>query len=379
MFSAGERIAITVTVLLVAIPALLGPGGPFRSTGPRLDAAGVVILLGAFALLALRHRAPLIVASGNVGLLVMWYAAGYINALIHVPYIIAFFSIGGRTSRRAQVLVVGIAAVALVACVVGVEGEPLSTAASAIAWTMTAVLVGELAANRRELVAALHQRAVKAEADRDAEAERRVATAKLEIAHDLHDVLAHTVSVIAIQANVGQEALDRGDHAAADALNHIQVAGRQAMAEVRAIVGVLRDPQRPSATAPSPRLEQLPELFESARRSGLAVETSLTLPPGGFSDVIELTAFRVVQEGLTNVLRHSPACRARVGVFVEHDRLVVDIVDSGPRVSTASGSGGFGLIGMRERVDAVGGRLVTGPTPGGWRVRAELPTGSASP
>ncbi len=177
-----------------------------------------------------------------------------------------------------------------------------------------------------------------------------------------------------VQAGVGQDELARGSGGAAAALGAIREAGREAMEEIQALVAVLRDGTDPASTAPAPRLDRLAELVATTRAAGVDVDLTVDVPPGVVSDVVALTAYRVVQESLTNVARHAGARHATVAVGVEGGTLVVDVHDDGQAAPAAAANTGFGLRGMRERVESVGGRLDAGPDPSrGWRVRARIP------
>jgi signal transduction histidine kinase len=217
-----------------------------------------------------------------------------------------------------------------------------------------------------------------------AEQERRTARAiedeRARIARELHDVVAHGLSVIVVQAVAERRSLngpDEVDVASIDtALGSIEKAGRDALVDLRRLLGLLRRTEEPLALAPQPGLSQLEELLATAREAGLQVEVDVTgeraeLPPG-----LDLTAYRIVQEAVTNVLKHANARCLRVGVAFQRNLLDLEVVDDGSPngSSTVSEGGGHGLIGMRERAHVFGGTITAGASAaGGWAVHARLP------
>jgi signal transduction histidine kinase len=199
----------------------------------------------------------------------------------------------------------------------------------------------------------------------------------------LHDLLAHTVSAMSVQAEVAADAIeggrardDTGEVGAAVAA--IQGASRDAMAEIRATVTVLRGADAATGTAPAPRIDRLTDLFETARASGLEVVDDVAVP-GELPPMIELTAYRIVQEALTNVVRHAAASRVEVRLAREAGVLVVEVGDDGRGAGAPERTDGFGLRGMAERVASLDGSLDLGPSAmGGFGVRASLPLGATA-
>jgi signal transduction histidine kinase len=370
----GDRVALTLVLAMLVVQALRNNEGA-SGVDPRGFDVGAVLLLAVAAALAVAAcRAPARCALGLLGLTVAWYLIGYTSGLINVPYLVGFYFLGATGDRRRQLFVGGIALSAMLVGMLAAGDESVSSVAAAVGWTMAALLFGEVTHNRRALLAEYEARAVRAEAERDAEAERRVAQARLEFARDLHDVLAHTVSVMTVQAGVGQDALARGSDGAAAALGAIRAAGREAMDEIQVLVAVLRNGMAPSTTAPAPRLDRLDDLVVVTEAAGVKVDLAVDVPPATVSDVVELTAYRVVQESLTNVVRHANARCATVRVHVDGPALRVEVADDGDPFTAPADSVGFGLKGMRERVESLGGHFHAGPDPaGGWRVTATIP------
>ena len=216
-------------------------------------------------------------------------------------------------------------------------------------------------------------RAVRAEREREERARAAVAEERARIARELHDVVGHSVSVMTVQASGVRRLLLPEQEREREALLVVERTGREALAEMRRMVGVLRRPEEAPALAPQPSLEHVNRLVEQAREAGLPVElriqgNAFKLPAG-----VDLTAYRLVQEGLTNALKHAHATRADVLVAYGEGAIEVTVSDNGKGIGNGDG-GGHGLVGMRERVSVYGGELDAGPQPsGGYRLRARLP------
>ena len=239
-----------------------------------------------------------------------------------------------------------------------------------IAWAL-----GDSMRTRRAYYAALEDRAARLERERDAQAQIAAAAERARIARELHDVIAHNVSVMVVQADGASYALDRSPERARRALSAISSTGRQALDEMRQMLGVLRSADERSGVAPIPGIGQLDELLDQTRASGLAVSFSVQGVPSPLPSGVALAAYRTVQESLTNVRKHGgPAARAQVLLRYCEDALVLTISDDGRGAAALSDGAGHGLIGMRERVAVYGGTLEAGPRPGGgYRVTARLP------
>ncbi|MEP6813621.1 MAG: histidine kinase [Actinomycetota bacterium] len=222
------------------------------------------------------------------------------------------------------------------------------------------------------------ERAVRAEHEREERARAAVAEERARIARELHDVVGHSVSVMTVQASGVRRLLRPDQEREREALLVVERTGREALAEMRRMVGVLRRPEEAPALVPQPSLEHLEKLVEHAREAGLPVALriegeAVQLPVG-----VDLTAYRLVQEGLTNALKHSQATRAEVLVHYSDGQIELVVSDDGRGIGSDDGvGGGHGLVGMRERVSVYGGELDAGPRPeGGYRLRAILPVAS---
>ena len=217
------------------------------------------------------------------------------------------------------------------------------------------------------------ERAARAEREREERALSAVAEERARIARELHDVVGHSVSVMTVQASGVRRLLRPDQEREREALLVVERTGREALAEMRRMVGVIRRPEEGPALAPQPSLDHVNRLVEQAREAGLPVELliqgdAIQLPAG-----VDLTAYRLVQEGLTNALKHAHATRAEVVVSYGDGEVEVIVKDDGRGVGNGDG-GGHGLVGMRERVSVYGGELEAGPQPGGgYRLRAKLP------
>jgi signal transduction histidine kinase len=212
--------------------------------------------------------------------------------------------------------------------------------------------------------------------ERDA-AEAAIVEERARIARELHDIVAHAISVIVLQARGGRSLLDSEPDETRGALDTIEHTGQQALVEMRRLVGLLRASDERLELAPQPTLSQLRHLVDQVRAAGLPVELSIEGSPVAIPPGVDLSAYRIVQEALTNALKHAGPAQARVRVAYSAEALDVEVADDGAGVA-GGGDGGHGLTGMRERVSVYGGDLQVGPQPdGGYAVRVRLPYGSA--
>jgi signal transduction histidine kinase len=249
-------------------------------------------------------------------------------------------------------------------------------------WYFTpAVMAGAWALGRafrkRVLVArSLEDRAERLEREQEHRARLAIADERSRIARELHDIVAHNVSTMIIQAGAGGRVVQRDPARAGDAFAAIEKAGRQALAEMRRLLGILRTDREGLSLAPQPSLTQLDELLDRVREAGLPVELTIVGEPRGLAPGVDVTAYRIIQEGLTNAIKHAGKTQAQVVVrYGEHD-LGIEILDDGQgsNGAAAGAADGHGLIGMRERVALYRGSLETGTRKeGGYAVHANLP------
>jgi signal transduction histidine kinase len=234
--------------------------------------------------------------------------------------------------------------------------------------------LGDGTRRRQEAVAAARQRAAELEEAREELARRAVTEERLRIARELHDVVAHSMSIIAVQSGVGVHVLDSQPEEARKALAAVEATSRQALVEMRRLLGVLRQEAEPRGSlAPAPGLAELETLAAEVARAGVRVEVHIEGTPCELPAGLDLSAYRIVQEALTNVVRHAGPATARVAVRYSPGQVALEVVDDG-RGPGAEDRGGHGLAGMRERAALYGGTLEAGPVPGGgFRVAATLP------
>jgi signal transduction histidine kinase len=240
---------------------------------------------------------------------------------------------------------------------------------------LVAWVLGDSMGYRRAYLTSLEDRAARLERERDAQAQVAAAAERARIARELHDVIAHNVSVMVVQADGASYALGSDPQRAAAALGAISRTGRQALAEMRRLLGVLRSGEEQVGLAPVPGLDQLRELLDLARDAGMSVSLTVDGTPRPMSEGAELAAYRVVQESLTNTRKHGGlAASAAVTLRFQPDGLLLQVSDNGLGAAAASDGTGHGLTGMRERVEMYGGKVDAGPLPGGgYRVTALLP------
>jgi signal transduction histidine kinase len=319
-----------------------------------------------------RRRHPLLVASSSVGIVAAYHFSGFSGAAPAMATIVAVYCLAAEPGPPFTPIAAGGLGL-LAAGVVTLPPSSVSPSDGAVygpafLFAMVA-FVGD--ATRRRLDA-MAQRVSQLDAERVAEVSRRITEERIEMARELHDVVAHTVAVIAVQASVAEDALDLRPHDAKAALRIIRQSAREATQELRSTLHILRSAHNSdNGHSPTPSLENLAELLRRLPSLQIAVRTEghrRALPKA-----IDLVAYRIVQEALTNVVRHSSCSEATVTFTYQIDALVVEIADEGTGPPPGE-SEGFGLIGMRERVHALNGSLIAGPGPtGGYRVSATLP------
>ncbi|HEY5099478.1 MAG TPA: histidine kinase [Gaiellaceae bacterium] len=343
-----------------------------------------VLLLLVTLPLAVRRRTPaatLLTAAGALVLVatLVSHTQG-IPVEIFLALLLAFYSVGAHCHDRRSAFV-GAGALAAIAAadlarpgVFSASGSrPSALLAFAIAW-----LVGRDLRRRRQRVADLEDRAERLEHEREEKAQLAVAEERGRIARELHDVIAHGVSVIVVQAQAGPH-LVADPQRVVDVFRAIESSGRDALVELRRLLGILRSGDEQLAIGPQPGLGSLQSLVEHLRVSGLPVELRIEGEPAHLPAGIDLSAYRIVQEALTNVVKHAQDAAAEVVIRYEPRALELVVVDDGHGGATSRNGSGHGLIGMRERVALYGGTLETGKRDrGGYAVRARLPFGDAT-
>ena len=370
------RRVLVVTAVGVALIQIVGTRAAQHAQPARhhLDALGYLLLLLGPALLLLRTRFPLAVCMGTTAVGVVYLLAGYAYGPIFLSVVIGFVSAVLAGHRRAAWAAVAGLYVAHLALGLATGSFGGWQELGLLAWLLLVVLAAEVVRNRVEQRE--QRRQVRAEREQRVADEQRIA-----IARELHDVLAHSISLINIQAGVALELLDGDPEQARTALTTIKRTSKEALGEVRQVLGTLRAPGGGPARggaprSPAPGLDRLGELVEQARTAGLAVSLSTFGGVRGLPQGVELAAFRIVQEALTNVIRHSSARTAVVEVRYDAAMLTLDVRDPGPLSAGGgprAGGSGSGLTGMRERVAALGGSVSASPEGAGFHIHAELP------
>src|ERR671930_42132 len=365
-------------LLIVGAIAIIG-------AGLRADASGraPAITLAAAATVALvfRRRAPTLTLAVSGGLVLALFAldhaAGSIGVVSPAAALYSLALVRGR--GHVVVGTVAAAAAVVVADVFFVGGHghilTLQTFGHA-ALVAVPVLAAEALRNHRSYVRLLLERLELAERTREEEAQRRAEQERLRIARDLHDIVAHTLTTINVQAGVAAHLAEREPGRAASAFTAIEAASHDALDELRAVLGVLREPGSGDAPLePTPSLDGLGSLVDRFREAGGDIELEVDgESPERIPEAVQLAAFRIVQESLTNAARHAPGAAARVRLAYDHDRLRVEIENSSGQERNGNGRGdGVGIAGMRERATALGGTPDAGPCPDGFKVTAELP------
>jgi signal transduction histidine kinase len=340
-----------------------------------ISAAGLALaLLASLAALLARHRSPVVVLGVVLGIAV---AVDY-GPVVTLPVLLAIFTVAEYEDRTTVVAAAAVAALSI-SVAPWVHGDTLTAGGiiSRFVAVGLAVAVGLWLRARADYVTGLHERAERLEREQELMAQHSVAEERLRIARELHDVVAHNVSLMVVQAQA-LAATGGGDHEQQTSLTRMADLGREALSEMHRMLGVLRvknagAPER----EPNPGVRDLERLIARTREAGLAASlivdgTVRELPPG-----VDLSVYRIVQEALTNVIRHAAARQAVVTLSYSEDALGVTVLDDGigPPAGLNGSSGGHGLLGMRERVALFGGHLETGlgAEGAGYRVHASLP------
>jgi signal transduction histidine kinase len=380
-FDGALAVAVLVAMIVASFADPNAPNGP--SFGTRTPGAGsVVLMVLAAAVLALRRRNRMAVLAATGGLSIVEFVLVDPPAPVVMSAVVALYTVAASTDRPTtwRVGLLTMAVLTASAMVFGASPWYSQQNLGVFAWTGMAGAAGDAVRSRRAFVDAIRERAERAERTREEEARRRVAEERLRIARDLHDVVAHHIALVNVQAGVAAHVMDKRPDQAKEALAHVREASRSALNELRATVGLLRqsgDPEAP--TEPAPGLAVLDELVATVRRAGLPVQVACVDRRPPLPAAVDLAAYRVIQEALTNVRKHAgPGAKAEVSIVRVGATAEVTVLDNGTGSPEGAGAGadggGHGLLGMRERVTALGGTLTAGPRyGGGFRVHAILP------
>jgi signal transduction histidine kinase len=336
-----------------------------------LDAFGYGLIVTAMLPLLVRRRWPLPALGLSVAAVAAYLGLRYPYGPVFLGPMVGVYTVGATLPVARSLGAAALTGLALLVPAV-VAGRPqMVTAAQDLAWALAWLLVPWAvgAVVRLNRVSLLH--------DREAEDRRRAYEQRLQIAREVHDVVGHGLAVINMQAGVALHVLDRRPEQAMVALEAIRQASKESLDELRSTLAVFRQPDG-GERRPGPGLGQLEGLASAMAEGGLPIELQVTGEPAGLPAAVDLAAYRIVQESLTNVARHAGASRATVRVACDDAQVVVEVTDDGhARASLGRRPGGHGIAGMRERAAALGGDLQAGPRPqGGFQVRARLPLGA---
>ena len=372
--------ALLVAALQLAIAVLFSVHG---TDGQDLDVVGGTLVVVAGLVLVFRRPWPVPTFYAALAATAGYFALDYEGGPLFWAVLVAFLATVGAGKRVAGIVELVVTYVSMVTLVsLTADSFPWAFAFGLVAWMIVLFAIAEIARIRRF-------RAADVERWRQEEARRQVSEERLRIARELHDVVAHNISLVNLQASVALHLIDQQPEQARTALATIKDASKEALVELRSVLGVLRQVDEPddAPRAPTPGLARLDDLIGQAVATGVDARVVTTGPARPLPAGLDLAAFRIVQEALTNAARHAAPTAAEVRIAYGDD-LVVEVVDEGRRAGArplgaeaASDLGsGHGLAGMRERAEAAGGSLEAGPRPGGgWRVCARLAPPAPAP
>lgn len=347
------------------------------------DWVAYTLVVAGSASLVWRRRFPLTVLATVTAMVAAFWLRDY-GAYLSALGLPALYAAAAHSEQRVRAWwAMGLSCASLMAAAsVSVldkpEGFAYLSALSVLGFLAGAVVAGVVVHNRQRIFVDTERRAAEAEADRLAEAQRAVVRERSRIAREMHDVVAHGMSVVAVQAAAGREIVHANPDKAAEVFARIEAVGRESLTELRRMLGLLRDTtDDPASLAPQPGITDIAVAVEQSSAAGVATELVVDGSPRSVAPGVELAAYRIVQEALTNVRKHAGAsATATVHISYEPNLLVVEITDDGSGAATllSRTGAGQGLIGIRERVEIYGGELTSGPRRGGgYAVRAVLP------
>ncbi len=369
---------------LAAVLALAELQSGTAFTGRDLDRPGALLVIVGSSALVWRRRTPVATLAATTAAMVAIYIRDY-GSFVAMMGLIAIYSVAahGRDRRLAWSAIVTAGVVLFVTACFTIldppEGFRGADAISMIVLLVSAAAGGGIVRNRQEIFADTRDRAERAEAERTAEAERAVTRERARIAREMHDVVAHGMSVIAVQATAAQQVVHDDPDRAVELMRNVEVTGRQSLDSLRRMLGVLRSGDEIGRTlSPQPGLKDVLGAVEQTTAAGVPTELVVTGSVRELAPGLELNAFRIVQEALTNVRKHAgTAATAEVHIDYTATALTIDVTDDGAGMATSLEDSGaaHGLVGMRERVDLYGGSFSAGArTGGGFRVHIGLPT-----
>ncbi|MCP5024859.1 MAG: sensor histidine kinase [Actinomycetia bacterium] len=371
-----------IALLLGGLTLVTFVSSPVSGSERSADGLGIILVIIVNAALSWRRLHPVpvlaVVTVLSMILLVLDYSAPHMLAAV-----VALYSVGAHVDRPRSVQAFAAATatftiIALIGWSVAEEDVTLPDISWTLAILTTAFVIGDNLRGRRAHLATLEARAVDLEREREQLAQRAVIDERQRIARELHDVVAHTMSVMVVQAGAARRLIDQQPEQARSALQSVETTGRSGLDEMRRLLGVLRtDGENGNGGAdyaPQPSLTQLAELVAGCADAGVPVELQVSGQPPELPAGLDLSAYRVVQEALTNTMKHAGPARATVSLDWSPDELTISVIDDGRGAAAVDTGPGHGLLGMSERVDLYGGNFRAGPHPGGgFGVHATFP------
>lgn len=370
-------LAAFVTLFQIRGTRLVAPAQDVSRLAEPFHLGYVLLCLSGVALLA-RRRRPVAVFALIAAVSVVYYAAHYPDGPGWVSLFVAVYTLTAQGDGHRSVTIAAAATVLLtLVWLLTADLAPLRAAGWVffrIGAAVMAAALGESVRTRRALAAEAQRRARLAEQTREDEARRRVDAERLRIAREVHDTVAHAIAIINVQAGVTAHVLDRRPDQARETLVTIEQTSARALRDLRTTLGMLRAADDEDPNAPRPGLSRLDELTALAREAGLDVTVEAGAPPPDLPSTVDHAAYRIVQESITNVIRHAGAAGVTIALRYGSADLEIEVVDTGDGGSGAMDGTGGGLLGMRERCELLGGGLTAGPRPGGgFEVHARLP------
>jgi signal transduction histidine kinase len=382
-------LALFVTVMQVQGTAVRAAAEGTGRPPADLGSLAFALLVVSGLVVAVRRRWPVPVFAVTAVSSLVYTGLDLPDGPSYLGLLVALYTVAAYGDGRRSLLVAGAGTAVLSVwwLLAAADVEPRA----AIGWVffrigvaVMSVTLGESVRSRRVIAADAQERAERAERTREEEARARVDAERLRIAREVHDTVAHAIAIINVQAGVTAHVLDKRPEQARAALQAIEQTSSRALREMRAVLGVLRDDD--ASRTPQPGLEQIDELAAKAREAGLDVTLEATSPATPLPSAVGSAAYRILQESITNVIRHAGPTRVTVALRPGVDVLEIRVTDEGRRTGPADGSSarasgadpsggpGRGILGMRERCHLLGGELDAEPTPGGgFEVRARLP------
>ncbi|WP_051580800.1 sensor histidine kinase [Pseudonocardia acaciae] len=374
---AGLGTGVAVGLLAAAVAGV----GPLSVANPRpLDAGALALAVALAASIAVRRRHPVSALVVLNAVPVVWFLGAYPGRLVTLAPLIGCYTLAARRGWRwglAGVVLTSAGGIVAIRVVLA-DTEAVGVVPIAVLLAATAGSSGAAVGYYRAVLTATRAQLARETQTREERARRLAVEERLRIARELHDVLGHTMATISVQAGVGLHVIDRRPGQAREALAAIKTICDEGLTDVRSILGILRaDAPAEQPRAPRGGLDRLAELLDTAEAAGLRVQRRVEGQPRPLPAPVDLAAYRIIQEALTNALRHAEARTVRLTLTHEPSRLLINVRDDGATADstdTAAEPCGHGIDGMRERAHALSGRLTAAPHPdGGFEVRAELP------